>query len=109
MGRDEPGPRFFPYLLAGTLLLLGIGVVVRGLRERRKIDGGLARPAGLIALTVLYVVAFTPVGFLVSTLLFTSSVVLLLGERGWRAITIPLATTAFMYAAFVAGLGVVLP
>ena len=109
IGQGEPGPRFFPYLLAAVLLGLAVTIIVRGFRNQRTMAGSVRRPAGLIVLTVLYAAAFTPAGFLVSTLAYTASVVLLLGHRGWLALVIPFATTAFLYAAFVVGLGVVLP
>jgi len=108
-GRAEPGPAFFPYLLSAVLLGLALVIIARGFQERQNFDGELVRPALLIVLTVLYAFLFTPLGFLSSTLLYTAGVVTLVGERGWRALVIPVATTAFIYAAFVLGLGVALP
>jgi len=108
-GQGEPGPVFFPYLWSAILLGLALVIIARGFRERQSFDGALVRPAGLIVLTILYAFLFTPIGFLVSTLLYTAGIVLLLGKRGWLAIVIPVATTAFIYAAFVLGLGVALP
>jgi len=108
--RELPsGPSFFPYILSAGLFAFAVAIAVRGLRERQSFDGAFVRPAGLIALTVLYAFAFTPIGFWVSTFLYTSGVVLLLGQRGWVALGIPVVTTGFIYAAFVLGLGVVLP
>ncbi|GMR24288.1 MAG: hypothetical protein BMS9Abin37_2810 [Acidobacteriota bacterium] len=62
-----------------------------------------------MVLTILYAFLLTPIGFLAGTLLYTAGVVVLLGQRGWRVLVIPVATTVFIYAAFVLGLGVVLP
>lgn len=109
LGGDEPGPRFFPSLLAAVLLALAVAIVVRGVRERHAVEGSMGRPVALIAWTVLYAAAFVPVGFVLSTLVYTSGVVLALGQRGWRALVIPLATTSCLYAVFTLGLGVVLP
>jgi len=108
-GQGEPGPVFFPTLLSAILLGLALVIIARSFRKRRSLDGAWVRPASLIVLTILYALSFAPIGFLLSTLLYTAGVVLLLGKRGWRALVIPLATTAFIYAAFVLGLGVVLP
>lgn len=108
-GRAEPGPAFFPYLLSAVLLGLAVVITARGFRDRQSFDGTLVRPAGLIVLTILYALLFTPIGFLVSTLLYTAGVVSLLGQRGWLALVIPVTTTVFIYAAFVLGLGVALP
>ena len=63
----------------------------------------------MIVLTVLYAFAFSFVGFVISTLAYTACVVLVLGQRGWLALVIPVATTALIYGAFVLGLGVALP
>jgi hypothetical protein len=108
-GQGEPGPVFLPYLLSAILLGLALVIIARGIRKRQSVDGALVRPAGLIVLTILYAFSFTPIGFLVSTLLYAAGVVLLLRQRGWRLLVIPVATTAFIYAAFVLGLGVALP
>ncbi len=103
------GPSFFPYVLSAGLFAFAVAIIARGIRERSSFDGALVRPASLIVLTILYAFAFTPIGFLVSTLLYTAGIVLVLGRRGWLALIIPVATTAFIYAAFVLGLRVGLP
>ncbi len=103
------GPSFFPYVLSAGLFAFAVAIIARGIRERSSFDEALVRPASLIVLTILYAFAFTPIGFLVSTPLYTAGVVLLLGQRGWLALVIPVATTAFIYGAFVVGLGVALP
>ena len=103
------GPSFFPYVLSAGLFSLALVIIVRGFRERQNFDEASERSAGLIVLTILYALAFSFVGFLISTLIYTACVVLVLGRRGWLALVIPVATTAFIYAAFVLGLGVSLP
>ncbi len=103
------GPSFFPYVLSAGLFSLAVVIVVRGFRERQSFDETSGRSAGLIVLTILYALAFSFVGFLISTLIYTACVVLVLGQRGWLALIIPVATTAFIYGAFVVGLAVALP
>ena len=103
------GPSFFPYVLSAGLFSLALVIIVRGFRERQSFDEAVGRSAGLIVLTVLYALAFSFVGFLISTLTYTACVVLVLGRRGWLALVIPVATTALIYGAFVLGLGVALP
>ncbi len=88
---------------------LAVVIIVRGFRERQSDDGAVSQPAGLIVLTILYAFVFVPVGFVVSTACYTAGVVLVLGQRGWLVVIIPVATTAFIYGAFVVGLGVALP
>ena len=103
------GPFFFPYVLSTGLFSLAVVIIVRGFRERQSFDGAACRSAGLIVLTILYAFVFVPVGFVVSTACYTAGVVLVLGQRGWLALIIPVATTAFIYGAFVVALGVALP
>jgi len=104
------GPSFLPYVLSAGLFSLALVIIVRGFRERQSFDGAaVGRSAGLIVVTVLYALAFSFVGFLISTLSYTACVVLVLGRRGWLALVIPVATTALIYGAFVLGLGVALP
>ncbi len=103
------GPSFFPSVLSAGLFAFAVAIIARGIRERSSFDGALVRPASLIVLTILYAFAFAPIGVFVSTLLYTAGIVLLLGQRGWLALVIPVATTALIYGAFVLGLGVALP
>ena len=109
LGQGEPGPRLFPFLLAAVLVSLGGSIAVRGWTERPATEPFRLRSWLLIGLTIAYAVAFPRVGFFVSTLAYTTSVVLVLEQRGWRTLAIPAVTTALIYGAFVVGLGVVLP
>jgi len=103
------GPSFFPYLLSAALFALALTIIVRGSKDRERLNIGPHRALALIAVTTLYAFAFTPIGFLVSTLVYTTGIVLVLGQRGWLVLIVPIATTAFIYGAFVLGLGVVAP
>jgi len=103
------GPSFFPYILSAGLFALAVVIILRGLKDRPRFEVGAVRPLAFIVVTVLYAFAFAPVGFLVSTLVYTAGIVLLLGQRGWFVLIVPVATTAFIYAAFALGLGVALP
>lgn len=109
--RELPsGPSFFPYILSAALITFALTIIIRGLRERPRVEStALMKPGALILLTIVYALAFVPVGFLLSTAGYTAAVVLLLGQRGWRLLVVPVATSAFVYVAFVVGLGVALP
>ncbi|TDI35827.1 MAG: hypothetical protein E2P02_27120 [Acidobacteria bacterium] len=106
-GRGEPGPVFFPTLLSGVLLVLGLVILVRGWRS----SGGEARPRSLlvIGITVLYVVVFSSIGFAIATILYSGAVALVLGRRGWGVLVFSAAATASIYFLFGLGLGVPLP
>lgn len=109
--RELPsGPSFFPHILSAVLAALATFIIVRGIRESSRIEHvPVVRPAALTLLTIAYALVFVPAGFLLSTLGYTVAVVLLLERRGWGWLFVPVATTAFLYAAFVVGLGVTLP
>ena len=106
-GRDEPGPVFFPTLLSGVLLVLGLVILVRGWRS----SGGEARTRSLwvIGITVLYALVFSSIGFAVATVLYGGAVALVLGRRGWGVLVFSVAATASIYFIFGLGLGVPLP
>jgi putative tricarboxylic transport membrane protein len=88
MEREAFTPRTLPLGLTGLGVMLSLVLIVRGLRE----DGGpgLAamargldwpRTAMLTGLMVFYGLALTPLGFIVSTLIFLVAGFLVLGER----------------------------
>ena len=109
-GDGEPGPAFFPRLLAAVLLVLGLWIVVRGLREAGQADLPESRkPAVLIVATVAYLAIFTHVGFVLSTLAYTLFTARLLGGRGVSSLLVPLVATAIVYALFAIGLALPLP
>jgi putative tricarboxylic transport membrane protein len=131
-GTSEPGPGFFPSILAGSLSVLGLVILSRAIgaskghrdRGRPGVPAalGIVRPLLLAGATVAYVPAFTAFGFVPATLaLATLAVVLFRGpgdegesrsrsrSRKWIWVLVPLVTTALLYAIFAIGLGVPLP
>lgn len=111
----EPGPAAFPRLLGAALAGLAVVILARGLRRisRRTAEspGRLPlRPLLLMGATVLYVVSFDRLGFVPSTLSYSWIVtVVFRSRRGWHWLLVPALTTAFAYAFFARGLGVLLP
>ena len=108
-GQDEPGPAFFPQLLAVVLFALSLAILVQGSRNRERLDARPRRSSAAFGLTVLYALGLTTIGFLVSTFGYVSSLAFLFGQRGVRVLVIALVTTASIYAMFALGLGVPLP
>ncbi len=115
-GQGEPGPAFLPQILSGALTIVGLIILVRGLRTAPALsrESGVAHrrwePGVAILLTVLYVVSFHLLGFVLSTWLYTLFVALLFR---WRppvvAVAVSVVTTFLIYLLFQIGLGVQLP
>ena len=84
------GPVFFPQILLSAMLLLSIGVIIEGFKEKfNPITGRqLLLVLATLGLTGLYIYAITAAGFLISTLVFVFILPWLLGYRNWKAIFI---------------------
>jgi putative tricarboxylic transport membrane protein len=114
------GPRFFPYLVVGGLLLLGVLFL---LRTTRFPDQELAAQAagedatthwstvGLILLALIaYVFLLAPLGYPVATALFFPVVASILGSgRRVRDLIIGILLGLVIYLVFTRALGVRLP
>lgn len=120
-GTNEPGPGFFPKILAGALAAVGIVILARARGNRSGSSGAprstFSRPLLLAAATLAYIPAFTVLGFVPATLaLSTVAAVFFRGDPNegssswkWSWIVVPLITTALLYTLFAIGLGVPLP
>lgn len=124
-GRGEPGPAFFPMVLAALLavvavVIIGGGVVREGSAAAVAPDTDDApdardparrfEPWIAIGATFAYAVAFIPLGFAASTLLYTL-VITWVFQRGRPTllILVPLISTGVIYALFRLALGARLP
>ena len=105
-----PEAAFFPRLLAGALFVLALSIVIRGAREGRgALDASASRSVAAVVLTLGYAAAFDRVGFVATTLAYSTALAVLMGQRGWRLGAIAFGTTASTYALFGVALGVPLP
>lgn len=119
LGPEGPtlGPRWWPRVLAGFMLLTAIILAVNSVRkpsgaeeETESITStGSRRFLGVIAVLPLYALAWLNLDFRVCTPLFLAALCAVLGARSWRTlIAFPVALTALMYLVFAVGLGVAL-
>jgi len=113
----EPGPGFLPLGLAVLLGALSVWIVWSGFRGASPpgaavSDGGARWTSGpwLASLaTVLYVLLFQPLGFVLSTLAYSGAVTgLFTSDRKLRAL-VPVFVTLALYLFFRVALGVRLP
>jgi putative tricarboxylic transport membrane protein len=116
------GPRFFPYVVGGMLVLAGLALAVTVWRR------GSDEPEGgedvdptaptdwkalalLAAAFVAHILLLEPLGFVFTEALLFAAVSWVLGDRGrwWRPPAIGLALALVAYLAFSRALGVALP
>lgn len=114
---DVVGPRFFPLLASGVLVVGGLTLVVNALRsgersgaESEEPPVPLRRLAVVIAVFVGFLLIFEPVGFLVSTALFmTVMTTFVRPDRVRINALVGVLTSACIYFPFTQLLGVGLP
>jgi hypothetical protein len=111
---DRLGPAFFPRLLALTLAGCALTLIARSLRGR-------SDPAPLpsirtnlllwtLGLTIAYVAALRPLGYLIATPLYLAALVWLLGYRSPVGLAgTAIGVTAALYLVFVQALKVLVP
>lgn len=117
----DVGPRFFPYVVGGALLVIGLLLVVQVLRGQtgeaetgEDVDDEAGTDwrtvALLLAVMVAHVFLIVPLGWAVSAaLLFTGSALTLGARPVWRVALIAVAVALVIQFAFGGLLGVSLP
>jgi len=123
-GRGEPGPAFLPTTIAVLLSLVAFTILVGGaIRARSAMAAGVAvdgaastggarwfAPFTAILLTIAYAVAFIPLGFWMSTLLYTLAITWIFQrKRPLQLLIVPLVSTGIIYLLFRVVLGARLP
>jgi putative tricarboxylic transport membrane protein len=116
------GPRFFPYLVGGVMVVTGLVlaalVVRRGSdapEEAEDVDPTLPTDwrtlALLIAAFIVHILLLEPLGFVLTEALFFAAAAWVLGARGrlWLTPAVGLVLALVAYLAFSRGLGVALP
>jgi putative tricarboxylic transport membrane protein len=115
---DPLGPRVFPYALGVGIavcgLLLGIAALFPWQSEQagflsdpggaEDVDRGpfsAARLLGAVGATGLYVAAFEPAGYVISTPLYVIAILVIHGGIPWRTLVVaPLIITTVLYVTF---------
>ncbi|WP_161493904.1 tripartite tricarboxylate transporter TctB family protein [Virgibacillus necropolis] len=115
-GEEALGPRFFPYMLSIIIILLSIiSIFEKEINENKKKDKKLKKIDYFRLLYVLigmvaWVFLAPLIGFILSTVVFTASVMYIVGNRKlFQLIFIPLILTAVLYYVFTGLLNVFLP
>jgi len=121
-GNHDPGPHFFPALLATLLLVFGlwqvlIGMLIRRGGERRMPDrqdrpeatGHGLRWLLLLIVLIIYVASIGQVGFSLSTFVVAAALMTWLGNRWWVALIVSAAMVIVVKLLFVLLFHVQLP
>lgn len=111
---DRLGPTFFPRLLALVLAGCALVLIARALRGR---SDPAPLPAvrlplllGTLGLTVVYILALAPLGYLLATPPYLAALVWLLGYRSPTGLAgAAVGITAVLYLVFVQALKVLVP
>jgi putative tricarboxylic transport membrane protein len=124
---DPLGPKIFPAIIGGGLLLSGLLLMLETYRKRQQVVPAAApslravapapqdrqRPGvllGMLAWTVVYYFAFEPVGYLVSTVVFLLGLLTMFHRKKPRTnLAVALGFTAVIYAIFTQLLHVPMP
>jgi hypothetical protein len=117
LGRlQEPGPGFFPLALSAILLVLsGLGIVsarpsAEDLARSEPFWGDMKTPVQIVLATGLAVLAFEPVGFLITSSCFLVSLFLWVSRYPWwKAVVFGIAGGFSGWFCFVKLLGVQMP
>ncbi|WP_161626805.1 tripartite tricarboxylate transporter TctB family protein [Desulfospira joergensenii] len=111
-------PSLFCHITAFLLLLLSVGLVVSGLKDKKartardmsQIAYTVGRGATAILFSVLYIMAMEILGYFTSTILFMGLFLWFSGVRSWKGGVLFLsAIIPFIYLLFVKALNVILP
>lgn len=109
------GPNFIPWLMVAGIALFSLALLWR---SQRQAAAALARPGarllaqlgGFLLLMLAYAVAYEPVGYIVSSLVFFVAALLLLGERRLLPLlAVPPGVVLGVYAVFTMVMKVYLP
>ena len=109
-----PGTRFLPILVSAIVVVLGVRIALSasapGEVGEAPGSGGVARVVATLVALLLYVLAFTRLGFVLSTAPFLAVLLIAYGERRWPVVlAVAVGSTAATYLLFATWLGIPLP
>ncbi|MEY8567159.1 tripartite tricarboxylate transporter TctB family protein [Corynebacteriaceae bacterium 7-707] len=108
---EDPGTAALPRLIGAALVVLGIMLVFNSENNRFIPERGTRlRTACIVVASLAYTFALTPLGFMLSSLIFMVLGLLIMGIRSIvRLVLVPLVVTVAVYYLFTTALGVYLP
>ena len=112
----EPGPRLLPYVAIFLIGISSIALIVKGYKEREIAEkpyfpkGGVIKVTKSFLMLVIYAVAMTYLGFVITTPFATAAFIYdLKGNSEVKPVIISVVVTAVLYAMFVFAFQIKLP
>lgn len=113
----DAGPSFYPIIVSVITIILAIILMFNTFREQIKEKDqsnfskqGFMKVGIFVTFFFIYFYVITRIGFIISTIIFMSLFMLILGLRDWKKyILIPIGTTIVMYYIFSVFLKIRLP
>jgi putative tricarboxylic transport membrane protein len=107
---DPIGPKAFPLIIAGMMILFSIFLIVRPDKEPDWPDRAVwLRKALVLASFVVYAYTLVPLGFLLSTTLEITFLAVMFDGKASKGLVAAIATSLVLYSLFVFILGIPLP
>ncbi|MGJ0185007.1 tripartite tricarboxylate transporter TctB family protein [Corynebacterium glyciniphilum] len=108
---EDPGTAALPRLIGGALVILGIMLLFNCEKNIFLPEPGSRMRTGLIIVAgIAYAFALTPLGFMLSSLIFMVIALLIMGIRSiLRLVLVPIIVSVAVYYLFTDALGVYLP
>lgn len=108
---EDPGTAALPRLIGGALVILGIMLLFNSEKNIFLPEQGSRIRTGLIVVAgIAYAFALTPLGFMLSSLIFMVAALLIMGIRSiLRLVLVPIIVSVAVYYLFTDALGVYLP
>lgn len=108
---EDPGTAALPRLIGGALVILGIMLLFNSEKNIFLPEPGTRTRTGLIIVAgIAYAFALTPLGFMLSSLIFMVLALLIMGIRSiLRLVLVPIIVSVAVYYLFTDALGVYLP
>ena len=109
----EPGPRLLPYVAIFLIGISSIALIDKGYKEREIAQGGVIKVTKSFLMLVIYAVAMTYLGFVITTPFATAAFIYdLKGNSEVKPVStviISVVVTAVLYAMFVFAFQIKLP
>ena len=87
----EPGPAFFPKIIAVSLIILALGLIITGYNDKstepkskiRNFDSLLIKRVSIVLITVVFILIIPFAGFMISSMLYIFTFMKIVKTKGY--------------------------